>query len=136
MSPPRTFYVTTPIYYVNDLPHIGHTYTTVVADAFARFRRLCGDDVYFLTGTDEHGQKIERAARKRGLEPIALADEVVENYHRVWPQLAISRDDSLVIEIIDHPDRIAECLPEIEALVSQGLIVVEDIDVIKYTSRA
>jgi methionyl-tRNA synthetase len=93
MSSARTFYVTTPIYYVNDLPHIGHTYTTVVADAFARFRRLCGDDVYFLTGTDEHGQKIERAARQRGMEPIALADQVVENYHRVWPQIAISHDD-------------------------------------------
>jgi hypothetical protein len=62
----RAFYVTTPIYYVNDLPHIGHIYTTVVADAVARYRRLAGDDVYFLTGTDEHGQKIERAAREQG----------------------------------------------------------------------
>src|SRR5882672_3244394 len=58
----RKFYLTTPIYYVNDVPHIGHTYTTVVADVIARFHRMLGQDVYFLTGTDEHGQKIERAA--------------------------------------------------------------------------
>jgi len=93
MAGPRTFYVTTPIYYVNDLPHIGHTYTTVVADALARFHRLAGDDVYFLTGTDEHGQKIERAAKARGISPKELADEVVENYRKLWPALAISNDD-------------------------------------------
>ena len=57
------YYLTTPIYYVNDLPHIGHIFTTLVADILARYRRLAGDDVFFLTGTDEHGQKIERAAR-------------------------------------------------------------------------
>lgn len=89
----RQFYVTTPIYYVNDQPHIGHTYTTVVADALARFHRLCGEEVYFLTGTDEHGQKIERAARARGISPQQLADEVVANYRKLWPQLLISNDD-------------------------------------------
>ena len=73
----RPFYLTTPIYYVNDEPHIGHTYTTVVADTVARYRRATGSDVRFLTGTDEHGQKIERAAAKLGIEPIALADRVV-----------------------------------------------------------
>ena len=93
MSDRRTFYITTPIYYVNDLPHIGHTYTTVVADALARFHRLRGDDVYFLTGTDEHGQKIQRSAAERGVTPLALADEVVENYRRLWPALSISNDD-------------------------------------------
>ncbi len=93
MTARRSFYVTTPIYYVNDLPHIGHTYTTVVADALARYHRLTGDEVYFLTGTDEHGQKIERAAAKRGIAPLALADEVVENYKQLWPALAISHDD-------------------------------------------
>ncbi len=87
------YYVTTPIYYVNDLPHIGHIFTTVVADTIARYRRLCGDRVYFLTGTDEHGQKIETAARERGLEPLALADQVVSRYHDLWRQLAISHDD-------------------------------------------
>ncbi|MEM7585539.1 MAG: methionine--tRNA ligase [Acidobacteriota bacterium] len=87
------YYVTTPIYYVNDLPHIGHIYTTIVADTIARYRRLCGDEVYFLTGTDEHGQKIERAAAERGVEPIALGDKVVERYHRLWDQIGISHDD-------------------------------------------
>lgn len=98
----RVFYVTTPIYYVNDQPHIGHTYTTVVADALARFHRLCGEDVYFLTGTDEHGQKIERAARARGITPQQLADEVVANYRRLWPQLSISNDDLIRTTEIRH----------------------------------
>jgi methionyl-tRNA synthetase len=87
------FYVTTPIYYVNDLPHIGHIYTTVVADTLARYRRLAGDDVRFLTGTDEHGQKIEQAAREAGLAPLELADRVVARYHELWQRLGISNED-------------------------------------------
>jgi len=62
----KRFYVTTPIYYVNDIPHIGHAYTTVAADILARYNRLIGNDVFFLTGTDEHGQKVEKLHRKRG----------------------------------------------------------------------
>jgi methionyl-tRNA synthetase len=81
------------IYYVNDEPHIGHVYTTIVADVIARYRRATGHDVYFLTGTDEHGQKIERAARGQGLEPIQLANRVVNRYHELWKQLEISHDD-------------------------------------------
>ena len=87
------FYVTTPIYYVNDAPHIGHAYTTVVADVVSRFHRLLGDDVYFLTGTDEHGQKIEDSAIAKGLTPIALADEVVQRYHALWKRLEITHND-------------------------------------------
>ena len=68
------FYVTTPIYYVNDAPHIGHAYTTVTADALARWHRLLGDDVWFLTGTDEHGLKVARAAEADGLTPQEQAD--------------------------------------------------------------
>ena len=86
-------YLTTPIYYVNDHPHVGHIYTTLVADTVARYRRLAGDRVYFLTGTDEHGQKIERAAAERGVQPIELADEVVARYHTLWAQLGVSHDD-------------------------------------------
>lgn len=93
MSGRPSYYLTTPIYYVNDVPHIGHTYTTVVADAVARYRRLTGWDVRFLTGTDEHGQKIERAAASQGMEPIALADRVVSRYHALWKELSISHDD-------------------------------------------
>ena len=63
---PKKFYITTPIYYVNDVPHIGHAYTTIAADVLARYHRLRGDAVFFLTGTDEHGQKVEKAAQERG----------------------------------------------------------------------
>ena len=93
MSDRPPFYLTTPIYYVNDDPHIGHTYTTVVADAVARYRRAVGYDVRFLTGTDEHGQKIERAARAQGLRPIDLADRVVNRYRELWKALGIGHDD-------------------------------------------
>ncbi len=89
----ESYYITTPIYYVNDLPHIGHIYTTVMADIFARYNRLAGRRVYFLTGTDEHGQKIERAAKEQGIAPKALADRVVERYHQLWKVLEISHDD-------------------------------------------
>ncbi len=89
----ETFYITTPIYYVNDMPHIGHIYTTAMADFFARYHRLRGADVHFLTGTDEHGQKIARSARDQGIEPIQLADKVVDRYHQLWRDLEISNDD-------------------------------------------
>ena len=88
-----SFYVTTPIYYVNDLPHLGHIFTTTVADTLARYHRLAGDDVYFLTGTDEHGQNIERAARKEGVAPIELADRVVSRYFALRDRLGFSNDD-------------------------------------------
>lgn len=88
-----TFFITTPIYYVNDVPHLGHAYTTVVADVFARYHRLRGDDVFFLTGTDEHGQKIEKVAAEQGVAPQALADRVVERFRGLWQRLGISNDD-------------------------------------------
>src|SRR5678810_758373 len=93
MDSKNTFYITTPIYYVNDVPHIGHAYTTVVADVVARYQRALGSDVRFLTGTDEHGQKIERAAKSQGIAPIELADRVVSRYHDLWKQLSIRHDD-------------------------------------------
>ena len=87
-----TFYVTTPIYYVNDVPHIGHAYTTVACDALARYRRVAGQDVFFLTGTDEHGQKVEKAAAEQGEKPIDLADRVVTRFQNLWKALEISYD--------------------------------------------
>lgn len=87
---PKPFYLTTPIYYVNDKPHIGHTYTTVLADAVARFQRMLGKDVRFLTGTDEHGQKVEKAATARGITPKALADEVVANYTDLFERMGMT----------------------------------------------
>ncbi|HPW54794.1 MAG: methionine--tRNA ligase [Thermoanaerobaculaceae bacterium] len=89
----ETYYITTPIYYVNDLPHIGHIYTTVVADTIARYKRLRGLDVRFLTGTDEHGQKIDRSAAAQQLTPRQLADRVVGRFHELWRQLDITHDD-------------------------------------------
>ncbi len=94
------FYITTPIYYVNDVPHIGHAYTTIAADTLARYRRLKGDAVFFLTGTDEHGQKVEKAAHERGLAPKAHADLLNENFRRLWKKLEISND-----AFIRTPDR-------------------------------
>ena len=87
------FYVTTPIYYVNDAPHIGTAYTTVVADAVARWHRLCGDDVLFVTGTDEHGLKMQRAAEANGLTPQEQADRYSRRFVETWAALDISNDD-------------------------------------------
>lgn len=89
----KKFYITTAIHYVNDDPHIGHMYENVIADVIARHRRRMGDDVWFLTGTDEHGQKIERSAAKEGILPIELADRVVAHHHALWKKLNISHDD-------------------------------------------
>jgi methionyl-tRNA synthetase len=88
-----SFYITTPIYYVNDEPHLGHAYTTVMADVLSRFHRMMGDEVFFLTGTDEHGQKVEQAARERGLDPQTHADEMVVRFQNLWKRLNISNDD-------------------------------------------
>ncbi|HMB52350.1 MAG TPA: class I tRNA ligase family protein, partial [Thermoanaerobaculia bacterium] len=111
----RPYYLTTPIYYVNDLPHIGHIYTTVVADAVARYRRLAGFDTYFLTGTDEHGQKIEQAAEEQGVEPIQLADRVVSRYHELWDEFAMSHDDFIRTTEPRHRAGVEEMVRRIEA---------------------
>ncbi len=87
------FYLTTPIYYVNDRPHLGHAYTTIVADAMVRYRRLAGVDVWLLTGTDEHGDKIAQAAAKAGVTPQALADQNSAAFRETWRALGISHSD-------------------------------------------
>ena len=87
------FYITTPIYYVNARPHIGHAYTTLVCDAIARRKRMLGFDTYFLTGTDEHGQKIERSAVAAGKTPKQFADEVSELFRSLFEKMNISNDD-------------------------------------------
>ena len=88
----KTYYLTTPIYYVNDVPHIGHAYTTIIADTIARYSRLKGIDTFFLTGTDEHGQKIEEAAKKRGKSPKEYADEISAKFKELWDEFEISYD--------------------------------------------
>ena len=89
----RTFYITTPIYYPSDKLHIGHAYTTVAADAMARYKRLRGYDVMFLTGTDQHGQKIEQKAKEKGVPPQQFVDEIVAGIKKLWKDLDISYDD-------------------------------------------
>ncbi|HEY7140461.1 MAG TPA: methionine--tRNA ligase [Methylomirabilota bacterium] len=92
-SPDGVFYLTTPIYYINGPPHLGHAYTTIVADTMARYHRLAGDDVFFLTGTDEHGDKIAQAAAKGGETPQALADRNSRAFQTEWQALGITDDD-------------------------------------------
>ncbi len=104
----KGFYITTPIYYVNDVPHIGHAYTTVAADVLARFKRLCGDRVLFVTGTDEHGKKIQRSAQQQGITPIELANRVVERFKDAWRLLNISNDDFIRTTEQRHIDVVQE----------------------------
>ncbi len=88
------FSVTTPIYYVNDEPHLGHAYCTILADVLARYHRLCGEPVFFLTGVDEHGQKVQNAVKKHGInDPQDYVDEMAARFERTWEKLAISYDD-------------------------------------------
>ncbi len=87
------FYVTTPIYYINDVPHLGSAYTTIAADVMARYHRLRGDETRFLTGTDEHGLKIQRVAAEKGMAPQAFADEIAESFRATWPLLECAPDD-------------------------------------------
>ena len=93
MSDTPSFYITTPIYYVNARPHIGHAYTTIVADAIARRKRALGFDTWLLTGTDEHGQKIERSARQAGQTPQEFATAVSSQFRSLWDRMGLSYDD-------------------------------------------
>jgi len=109
------FYVTTPIYYVNDVPHIGHAYTTVAADVLARYHRMLGDDVFFLTGTDEHGQKIEEAAKANGETPKQLADRVVKRFQELWQVLNISNNDFIRTTEERHRKFVQEFFKKVQA---------------------
>jgi len=102
----RKFYITTPIYYVNAHPHIGHAYTTIACDTIARRQRLLGADTFFLTGTDEHGQKIERAAQAAGKTPQQYADEISAEFRRLWKRMGISNDDFIRTTEDRHKKRV------------------------------
>ena len=112
-----TFYLTTPIYYVNDVPHIGHAYTTVAADVLARWRRLNGDRVHFLTGTDEHGQKVARAAEERGMTPQQHCDGILPRWKEMLDLLDISNDDFIRTTEDRHEARVQEFM---QRLYDQG----------------
>ena len=110
----NAFYITTPIYYVNDAPHLGHAYTTVAADVISRYKRLCGDDVYFLTGTDEHGQKVFQAAEKRGVTPQQHVDELSKPYRELWERLKITNDDFIRTTEKRHVDVVQSILTRLK----------------------
>src|SRR5947209_4544196 len=104
----RKFYITTPIYYVNARPHIGHAYTTIACDTIARRQRMLGADTYFLTGTDEHGQKIERAAQAAGKTPQDLTNEVSAAFRGLWDRMGITYDDFIRTTENRHKVRVQE----------------------------
>ncbi len=106
----KNFYVTTPIYYVNDAPHIGHSYTTVLADILTRFHKLLGYQTFFLTGTDEHGQKVQRAAEKRGVSPQAHVDEYNLRFKNLWKKMDIGYDYFIRTTDADHKKFVSDCL--------------------------
>jgi methionyl-tRNA synthetase len=103
------------MYYVNDQPHIGHTYTTILVDVLARHHRMLGEDVYFLTGTDEHGQKIEKTAAERGIKPRQLADEVAPNFENLWKQMALTQDHFVRTTHKSHIDLVRRRFKELSA---------------------
>jgi methionyl-tRNA synthetase len=102
----KKFYITTPIYYVNARPHIGHAYTTIACDTIARRQRMLGADTFFLTGTDEHGQKIERAAQAAGKTPQQYADEISAEFRKLWKRMGISNDDYIRTTEDRHKKRV------------------------------
>ena len=108
-----TIYVTTPIYYVNGLPHIGHAYTTIAADGYARWHRLMGRSVFFLTGTDEHGQKVLQTAEGRGLTAQEHVDDLVVHWKHMWERLDIHYDRFIRTTEDDHTSRVSAVLQKI-----------------------
>ena len=115
MSDEKHFYLSTPIYYVNDVPHIGHAYTTLACDVLARYKRARGYEVSFLTGTDEHGQKVEKAAQAKGETPLELADRVVKRFQSLWDKLNISNTDFIRTSQERHKLAVQEIFRNIEA---------------------
>jgi methionyl-tRNA synthetase len=108
------FFVTTPIYYINDIPHIGHTCTTVVADIIARLHRQLGEEVFFLTGTDEHGQKVAECAEKMGLDPKSYCDKIAPTFENAWKSLNISNDFFIRTTDPKHEKVVSELLNKFE----------------------
>ncbi len=109
----KKFYITTPIYYVNDKPHIGHAYTTIAADVLARYHRKLGEDVLFLTGTDEHGDKVAEAAKKAGKSPQEFVDQVVKYFEKAWKKLDIEYDDFIRTTEERHKKGVAKFLSKL-----------------------
>ncbi len=109
----KPFYITTPLYYVNDNPHLGHAYTTVLADTIARYHRIAGEEVFFLTGTDEHGQKVAEAAASRGITPQKHCDIYVKNFKRFWEELNIDYDHFIRTTDKEHENAVKKALDKL-----------------------
>ena len=109
----KSFYITTPIYYVNASPHIGHAYTTIVADVLSRYHRMAGDDTFFVTGTDEHGDKIAEAAQKAGITPKEYADKISAQFRDLWPELSVTNDYFIRTTDTDHIETVRGILQKV-----------------------
>ena len=109
----KNFYITTPIYYVNAKPHLGHAYTTIVADSLSRFHKTLGDNTMFLTGTDEHGDKIVKAAEKQGVSPKEFVDGISGLFQQLWPHLGIENDAFVRTTDEDHKARVQRFLQQV-----------------------
>ena len=113
MPDSNTFYITTPIYYVNDKPHIGHAYTTLLADVLARYSRLLEQPTFFLTGTDEHGQKVFEAAKKNGITPQEQCDRTVVRFQELWERLEVTNDDFIRTTELRHASVVQDVLQDL-----------------------
>src|SRR5690625_490614 len=119
----KTFYLTTPIYYPSGNLHIGHAYSTIAGDAMARYKRMRGFDVMYLTGTDEHGQKIQKAAKEAGMSPKAYVDDIVSNIQALWKKLKITHDDFIRTTEERHKDIVQKIFSR---LLEQGDIYLDE----------
>ena len=118
-----SYYLTTPIYYASGEPHLGHAYTTILSDVLARYHRSIGSEVLFLTGTDEHGQKIQEAAETQGLEPLALCDQMAERFQNAWTEMGISHDRFIRTTETEHISVVQAFLTR---LMDKGFIYADD----------
>jgi len=110
---PKSFYITTPIYYVNASPHLGHAYTTIVADVLARYHRMAGEDTFFVTGTDEHGDKIAEAAQRAGITPKEYADKISAQFRNLWPELSVNNDYFIRTTDTNHIETVRNILQKV-----------------------
>jgi methionyl-tRNA synthetase len=110
---PQNCYITTPLYYVNDIPHIGHAYTTTLADVLVRYHKLFGSESYLMTGTDEHGQKVQQAAKARGVEPQSHVDEYNLRFKQLWQRMDIQYDKFIRTTDSDHKAYVVESLQKL-----------------------
>lgn len=129
----KKFYITTPIYYVNDIPHIGHAYTTIAADVLNRYYKRNGVESFFLTGTDEHGAKIAEAAKKAGIKPKKFVDVLVPQFKKAWDALNIKYDGFIRTTDPKHEKVVKEIIEKLQA---KGLVEKKKYEGLYWIGRA